>query len=80
MMQVVVPAALWDEVVCIAVPGIKPLRAKLIGPPGTALLRAHWGLYAHPGVRRAVMYNDDIRIWALRNRLDDLVAEPLPGR
>ena len=58
--------------------GVAMLRARITRPPGRALLRAHWGLYAHPAVRRAVMYNDEIRIWTLERRLEDLVTEPLP--
>ena len=57
--------------------GVAMLRAK-ITIPGNALLRAHWGMYAHPDVANAVQYNDDIRIWTLSAPLAELVTEPLP--
>jgi hypothetical protein len=42
-------------------------------------LRAHWGLYAHPGVASATLYNDELAIWSLSEPLTDLVSEPLPA-
>lgn len=74
-----------DGLVQVWQDGVPVLRAKValvadsMGGKGSALLRAHWGLYAHPAVRGALMYNDDIRIWTLSEPLTDLVAEPLPA-
>jgi hypothetical protein len=58
--------------------GVPMLRGDYLGVPGTDLLRAHWGLYAHPSVNYATLYNDDNKIWSLDAPLGDLVSEPLP--
>ena len=60
--------------------GIPMLRARVVKGTGTALVRAHWGLYAHPAVSSAVMYNDDIRIWTLSAPPTDFLVEPLPNQ
>jgi hypothetical protein len=55
------------------------LRADYAAPTsGTSLLRAHWGLYAHPSVDYAVLYNDDNKIYELSAPLTNFVAEPVP--
>ncbi|RIL06853.1 MAG: hypothetical protein DCC71_05135 [Proteobacteria bacterium] len=58
--------------------GVPMLRGAWTQRPGTALLRAHWGMYANGAVSEAVQYNDDIAIWTLDEPLTDLVSEPLP--
>jgi hypothetical protein len=64
---------LWQD-------GVPVMRADWRLPmPGTDLLRAHWGLYAHPGVASATLYNDELAIWSLSEPLTDLVSEPLPA-
>ena len=60
--------------------GVPMLRANVTVTTSTDLLRVHWGLYAHQAVSRALMYNDDIRIWTLNTPLTDFVSEPLPLR
>lgn len=44
--------------------------------PGTALQRAHWGMYAHKDVAQGTQYNDAIRIWKLSEPPDNLDDEP----
>lgn len=64
---------LWQD-------GVPMLRAAVPGlakNPGSRLRTAHWGMYARGNVERAVQYNDDIRICALKAPLADLVREPL---
>lgn len=59
--------------------GVPMLHASLPGlkeNPGTLLRTAHWGMYASAGVTRAVQYNDEIRICALKAPLTDLRSEP----
>jgi hypothetical protein len=59
--------------------GVPMLRADYTPPTsGTSLLRAHWGLYAHPGVDFARLYNDENKIWELSEPLTDFAAEPVP--
>jgi hypothetical protein len=58
--------------------GVPMLRGDYLESAGTDLLRAHWGLYAHPGVSYALLYNDANRIWSLDAPLTDLVTEPIP--
>lgn len=58
--------------------GVPMLRGVWTQTPGTALLRAHWGMYANGAVDHGVQYNDDIAIWTLDEPLTDLVTEPLP--
>ncbi len=58
--------------------GVPVLRADYLENPGTDLLRAHWGLYAHPSVDYALLYNDANQIWSLDAPLTDLVTEPIP--
>jgi hypothetical protein len=59
--------------------GVPVLRATVPGlkeNPGTLLRTAHWGMYASGSVRRAVQYNDEIRICTLNAPLTDLIREP----
>lgn len=58
--------------------GVPMLRGDWTQRPGTTLRRAHWGLYANGAVRRANLYNDDISVWTLSERLGDLSREPQP--
>jgi hypothetical protein len=59
--------------------GVPMLRANYAAPTsGTSLLRAHWGLYAHPNVDYAVLYNDDNKIYELSAPITNFVAEPVP--
>jgi hypothetical protein len=58
--------------------GVPMLRGAWTQTPGTALLRAHWGMYANGAVDHGVQYNDDLAIWTLDEPLSDLVTEPLP--
>jgi hypothetical protein len=57
-------------------PVLRARIAALAENPGTRLRTAHWGMYASPGVARAVQYNDEIRICALATPPADLSAEP----
>jgi len=42
------------------------------------LWRAHWGLTGASGLKKARVYNDDIRIWALPEPLTAIASPPTP--
>ncbi|RIK96313.1 MAG: hypothetical protein DCC71_22510 [Proteobacteria bacterium] len=58
--------------------GVPMLRGDWTQRPGTTLRRAHWGLYANGAVRSANMYNDDVSVWTLSERITDFSREPRP--
>jgi hypothetical protein len=63
---------LWQDGV-LTFRGKKPV-------PSSDKATFHWGMYASGGVDRAVMYNDEIRLWTLDEPWNDPNEEPIwPG-